>query len=162
MIHVSTWREGPASFRLVVFPEALLNYLDRIQPLALLVLRLALGAVMVGHGYQKVNGHVHEFGGFLSSMHIASWLAYVVAATEFFGGMLVLVGLFTRFAAFAICIDMLVAILKVHLPHGLLGTGGYEFPLALAAIAFSLIFFGAGPIAVDGIRRPGGGSRSKG
>ena len=139
-----------------------MNYLDRIQPLALLVLRLALGAIMVGHGYHKVNGHVHEFGGFLSSMHIPSWLAYVVAATEFFGGILVLVGLFTRFAAFAICIDMLVAILKVHLPHGLLGEGGYEYPLALAAIAFSLIFLGAGPIAVDGIRRSGGGgSRSK-
>jgi len=140
--------------------EALLNYLDRVQPIALLVLRLALGAVMVGHGYHKVNGHVHDFAGFLTSMHIPAWLAYVVAVTEFLGGILILLGLFTRFAALAICIDMVVAILKVHLPHGLLGAGGYEFPLALAAIAFSLIFFGAGPVALDGIRRPGaGGSR---
>lgn len=138
-----------------------MNYLDRVQPIALFVLRLALGAVMVGHGYEKVNGHVHAFAGFLASMHIPSWLAYVVATTEFLGGILVLLGLFTRFAAFAICVDMLVAILKVHLPHGLLGAGGYEFPLVLAAIAFSLIFFGAGPIAVDGIRRPGGGGGRK-
>jgi uncharacterized membrane protein YphA (DoxX/SURF4 family) len=38
-----------------------------------------------------------------------------------------------------------------------MGPGGYEFPLALAAIAFGLIFLGAGPIALDHIRAPGGG-----
>jgi uncharacterized membrane protein YphA (DoxX/SURF4 family) len=59
-------------------------------------------------------------------------------------------------AAFAITIDMVVAIAKVHWKHGLLGAGGYEFPLALTAIAFALIFFGAGSIALDAIR--GGGA----
>jgi uncharacterized membrane protein YphA (DoxX/SURF4 family) len=40
-----------------------------------------------------------------------------------------------------------------------MGNGGYEFPLALATIAFALIFFGAGPISIDAIR---GGGRSAG
>jgi uncharacterized membrane protein YphA (DoxX/SURF4 family) len=70
-----------------------------------------------------------------------------------------MIGLFTRLAAFAIMIDMIVAIAKVHWKHGLLGAGGYEFPLALAAIAFALIFLGAGPIAIDAIR---GGAGSYG
>jgi uncharacterized membrane protein YphA (DoxX/SURF4 family) len=45
----------------------------------------------------------------------------------------------------------------VHWKSGLLGNGGYQFPLAIAAIAFALIFFGAGPIALDHIRRGAGG-----
>ena len=129
-----------------------MRYLDRMQPLALLVLRLVLGAVFIGHGYHKVNGHMQEFANYVVSLHIPRWLAYVTACTEFLGGILVIMGLFTRVFALGLLIDMIVAISKVHLPHGLMGTGGYEFPLSLAAIAFSLIFFGAGPIAVDGIR----------
>ena len=77
--------------------------------------------------------------------------------TEFFGGLLVLIGLLTRVAAFAICIDLSVAIAKVHFHNGLMGNGGSEFPLALAALAFGLTFLGAGPIAFDHIRAPGGG-----
>jgi hypothetical protein len=42
-----------------------------------------------------------------------------------------------------------------------MGAGGYEFPLAVAAIAFALIFFGGGPIAFDSIRKGGGGGRTK-
>jgi len=49
---------------------------------------------------------------------------------------------------------------KIHWKNGLLGNGGYEFPLALAAIAFALIFFGAGPIALDSIRG-GAGAKTK-
>jgi putative oxidoreductase len=65
-------------------------------------------------------------------------------------------------AALAISINMSVAIAKVHFHNGLMGNGGYEFPLALAALAFALVFFGAGPIAFDHIRAPaGGGWKSK-
>ena len=78
-------------------------------------------------------------------------MAYLVAAAEFFGGILVIVGLLTRLAAFSIFIDMFVAITKVHWKHGFRGEGGYEFPLALAALAFALIFLGAGPISLDNL-----------
>lgn len=133
-----------------------MHYLDRMQPLGLLVMRLALGVVMTAHGYHKLGGHMHEFAGYVASMGIPAWLGYISVFTEFIGGILLIVGLFTRAAAFAITIDMVVAILKVHLKHGLLGQGGYEFPLALAALAFALIFFGAGPIAIDAILGGGG------
>ena len=129
-----------------------MGYLDRMQPLGLLVLRLVLGVIFIAHGYHKLNGHMHEFAGTVAGLALPPWLAYVAALTEFLGGILVILGLFTRFAAFAITIDMLVAISKVHWKHGLVGNGGYEFPLALAAIAFALIFLGAGPIALDAVR----------
>jgi putative oxidoreductase len=138
-----------------------LRYLDRLQPFALLVMRLALGAVMVGHGYHKVFGGLHHHVQVVSSLGLPGWTAYLSAFTEFFGGILVLLGLFTRVAAFAICINMSVAIAKVHFHNGLMGDKGYEFPLALAALAFALIFLGAGPIAFDHVRGGGGGGKSK-
>lgn len=139
-----------------------MRYLDRLQPLALLVLRLVLGVVMIGHGYPKVFGGVSHHVQMVSSLGLPGWLAYLSAAAEFFGGIVLIAGLFTRFAALAILIDMGVAIWKVHWKNGLLGNGGYQFPLALAAIAFALVFLGAGPIALDSIRRGGsfiGGSK---
>ncbi len=138
-----------------------MRYLDRLQPLALLIMRLALGAVMVGHGYHKVFGGLHHHVQVVSNLGLPGWTAYLSAFTEYFGGILVLIGLFTRVAAFAICINMSVAIAKVHFHNGLMGDKGYEFPLALAALAFALIFFGAGPIAFDHVRGGGGGGKSK-
>jgi len=134
-----------------------LRFLDRLQPLGLLVLRLVLGAIMIAHGWQKIAGHLHGTMGMLAHLGIPPWMAYLVVAAEFGGGILVVLGLLTRLAAFAIVIDMLVAIFKVHLSHGLTGQGGFEFPLACAAIAFSLIFFGAGPISLDWLRGSRGG-----
>ncbi len=136
-----------------------MRYLDRMQPLALVALRLALGTVMIGHGSHKVYGHLHEFAGYIGSLGLPAWLGYVSAFAEFCGGILLILGLLTRFAAFALFVDMVVAIAKVHWKHGLLGAGGYEFPMALLAIAFALIFFGAGPISIDALR--GGVGRSK-
>jgi putative oxidoreductase len=129
-----------------------LRFLDRLQPLALLALRLIVGTIMIAHGYGKVfhgglSQHVHRVG----SLGLPAWLAYPSAFTEFFGGIFLVAGLLTRFVSLLVLIDMLVAIWKVHWKNGMFGKGGYEFPLTLATIAFALIFLGAGPIALDAI-----------
>jgi putative oxidoreductase len=127
-----------------------LSFLSRLHPLGLLVLRLALGAVMIAHGYQKVFGGMSQFMAMLAHMGIPPWMGYLTAAAEFGGGILLVVGFLTRLAALAIFIDMMVAISKVHLHNGLFSkNGGFEFPMVCAAIAFSLIWSGAGPIAMD-------------
>ena len=138
-----------------------MRHLDRLQPLALLVLRLVIGTIMIAHGYSKVFGgfsHVHDM---VQHLGFPGWTAYLLAGTEFLGGILIIAGLFTRFVAVAMLIDMSVAIWKIHWHNGLKGPGGVEFPLSVAAIAFALIFFGAGPIAIDAIRKGGGGRRTK-
>jgi putative oxidoreductase len=130
-----------------------LRQLDRLQPLALLVLRLVLGTIMIAHGYSKVFGgfsHVHDM---VQHLGFPGWMAYLLAGTEFFGGILMIAGLLTRFVAVAMLIDMSVAIWKIHWHNGLKGPGGFEFPMSVAAIAFALIFFGAGPIALDSMRK---------
>lgn len=129
----------------------LLRYLDRLHPLALLVLRLALGAIMIGHGYPKMFGGLEHHVAMVNKLGLPGWLGYLSAAAEFLGGILVVAGLITRLAALAICINMAVAIAYVHWSGGLLGEHGYQFPLSLAAIAFALIFFGAGPISLDAL-----------
>ena len=131
-----------------------MRFLDRLQPLALLALRAILGVIMIAHGYSKVfHGglaqHVHR----VASLGLPGWLAYPSAFTEFFGGILIIGGVLTRFVSLLIIVDMAVAIWKVHWKNGMFAKGGYEFPLALATIAFALIFFGAGPMAIDSIRR---------
>jgi len=141
-----------------------LRYLDRLQPLALLVLRLALGLIMTVHGSHKVFGGLHQFAGWVGSMGIPAWLAYVAAFTEFLGGIMILAGFFTRVAALAVCVDLVVAMVKVDFHSGLsaaLGHTDKEASLALATIAFALIFFGGGAIAFDHILRGGGTGASK-
>jgi len=137
-----------------------LRFLDRLQPLALLVMRIALGAIMTAHGYHKVFGGLHGFAHAVSGMGLPGWLGYVSAFTEFLGGLLLVIGCFTRPVALAICTNLCVAIWKVHLHNGLLGSSdrpGYEFPMAAGAIAFALIFFGAGSISLDHVLRGGSG-----
>jgi len=126
-----------------------LNFLNRLQPLALLVLRLALGTIMIAHGWQKIADHLQGIIGVIHHMGLPTFMAYLVVAAEFGGGILLVIGFLTRVAALAIFVDMLVAILKVHLPNGLFSPKGFEFPMACAAIAFALIFTGSGPIAID-------------
>jgi putative oxidoreductase len=130
-----------------------LRFLDRLQPLALLVLRLVLGIIMIAHGYPKVFGGMGHHVQSVQNLGFPGWMAYLSAAAEFGGGILVIVGMLTRFASLAILINMAVAILKVHWKNGLTGEHGYQFPLSLAAIAFALIFLGAGAIAMDSIWR---------
>jgi len=138
-----------------------LHYLDRVQPLALLVMRITLGVIMVVHGYHKVFGGLHHHAQMVAGLGLPAWLGYVSSFTEFLGGLLILAGFFTRAAAFAICIDLVVAIWKVHWHNGLTGDHGYEFPLAIATLAFALIFFGSGPISLDHIIRAGGSGMAK-
>ena len=137
-----------------------MRLLDRLQPVVLLVMRLVLGAIMVAHGYHKVLAGLHHFGQSVGGPGL-SWLGFVSALAEFFGGLFLFTGFFTRVAALAICIDLMAAIWNVNWQNGLAGDHGYEFPLAAATLAFALIFLGAGPISLDHALRGGSGASSR-
>jgi putative oxidoreductase len=133
---------------------------NRLQPFALLVMRIVLGAIMIAHGYHKVFGGFHHHMDMVGSLGIPRWMAYLSAGTEFFGGIGIVLGLYTRFFAGAFVIEMGVAIWKVHFKNGLMGNGGYEYPLAVATIAFALLCFGEGPWGFN-FGRGGGSSKAK-
>src|SRR5579864_4045496 len=124
-------------------------------------MRLTVGAIMLVHGSHKVFGGLHHHAQMVAGLGLPAWLGYVSAFAEFLGGLMLLVGFFTRVAACVVCFDLIVAIWKVHWHNGLTGDHGYEFPLALATLAFALIFFGAGPISLDHVLRGGGTGAAK-
>lgn len=141
------------------------NWLVRyfVEPsTGLLVLRMILGMVFVMHGSQKVFGW---FGGpglagtvqFMSQMGVPEYLAIAAALTEFVGGALLIVGLLTRLSSLGLLAVMVVAIGKVHLPHGFFAPQGFEYPLTLAIIALSIFLMGPGRFSLDALfpsRRP--------
>jgi putative oxidoreductase len=136
------------------------DFLNRWQPLAQLVMRLSLGAIMIAHGYHKVWGGFHHHMDMVGSLGLPRWMAYLSAGTEFFGGIALVLGLFTRFFSLAIVIEMAIAIWKVHFKNGLVGPGGFEFPLAVGTMAFALLCFGGGPWAMT-FSRSGGARKGK-
>ena len=138
-----------------------MDFLNRLQPLALLVLRLVLGAIMVAHGYHKVFGGFHRHMEMVGSLGLPSRMAYLSTGTEFFGGIAIVLGVFTRFFSLAFVIEMAVAIWKVHFKNGLTGQGGYEFPLSLVAIGVALVCFGGGPWGFNFGKGSGGWSKAK-
>lgn len=122
------------------------------------LVRLALGVVFVVHGVGKLFGvgpsatGLSGFSGFLGSLGVPfpSVAALGVALVETVGGLFVLVGFLTRYAALFIAIDMLVATLLVHLPRGFSASeGGYEFTLTLFLVSLALVFLGSGALSVD-------------
>jgi putative oxidoreductase len=141
----------------------LFSWLNRFQGLGALVMRLVLGVIMVRHGYTKIipSGSLYTFSHSVVHMHLPVWLGYVAAFTEFFGGMLLIVGLLTRVAAFMTAIDMAVAILKVHLHGGLMGPNNFALPLALFSISVMLVFTGCGWLGLDDFVGRGGSARAR-
>ena len=72
-------------------------------------------------------------------------MGYMVGIGQFFGGLAILLGIFTRIAAAGIAIIMLGAIYLVHLPHGFdVSRGGFEYAFTMLLIALALVFTGPG------------------
>jgi putative oxidoreductase len=131
---------------------------------ALLLVRLAIGAVFIGHGAQKLFGiwggpGMAGFAGMLKHMGLPQPMlfAYLAALAEFAGGLGLLTGTLARLAGAGIVVDMLVAIFQVHLKNGLLGAGpgkpGFDFPLACLSGALTIVLLGAGRYSLDDLFR---------
>lgn len=120
----------------------------------LLLIRVVLGTIFIAHGVQKVFtfGMAGVGEGFAQvGIPFAAALGPVVSLVELFGGVAVLLGLFTRPAGAALAGVMLGAIYFAHLPAGFFAPDGYEFVLMLMAAAASLAVMGAGAYSADAV-----------
>ncbi|GAA1794838.1 MULTISPECIES: DoxX family protein [Leucobacter] len=119
----------------------------------LLVLRIVAGGVFAAHGAQKIfeytiPGTVDAFAGM--GAPLPALIAPLIAFLELIGGVLLILGLLTRPVALLLALDMLGALVLVHLSAGLwVGAGGYEFVAVLGAAALALALTGAGRFALD-------------
>lgn len=127
------------------------------EEFAYLIMRVAAGALLIPHGMQKLFGAFGGpgMGGFIGTLRKVGYpmpelWGWMIALLEFGGGILLVIGLFTRPVAVAVLIFMLEAA-RFHL-----GVGGFfwtargnEYPLLFAAVALMLVIRGGGPYSVD-------------
>jgi putative oxidoreductase len=122
--------------------------------LALLLMRLPVGAVFFAHGAQKALGW---FGGpglqktvDMMSKSYPPIVAYLVSFGELAAGLGLIVGLLTRIAAAGMFIEMLGAVLLVHWKGGFFSENkGFEFPLTLCLVSLAIVLLGPGAFSLD-------------
>ena len=125
--------------------------------LGLLVLRVLFGAAIAAHGAQKLFGWFGGYGlkgtgGFFEGLGFRPGTLFAAAAglSEFGGGILFALGLFTPLGSAAILAAMLVAIVSVHLKNGFFTmNNGIELPLLYAISAVGVSLSGPGSISLD-------------
>ncbi len=131
---------------------------DKISGFGEPLIRAAAGLILMPHGAQKLFGWFGGYGldgtaGYFAAnlgLEPGIFWAALVAATEFFGGLFLALGLLTRPVAAAITVAMAVAVFKVHLGNGFFwGNGGYEYPLMWGLVALGFVLRGGCAISLD-------------
>jgi len=124
----------------------------RQAQVALAIIRIVAGVIFFAHGYQKffVMG-IDGTTGFFTQVGapLPGISAIVVATVEMAGGALLVFGIFARFVAIPLAIDMTSAIVLVHSKHGFFVPMGVEFVTLLLASAIAIAVAGAGAFSVD-------------
>ena len=126
--------------------------MNGLAPYAAFFMRLAVGGVFLRHGITKFQSGVPAVATFLHSVHVpfASMFAVIIIAVETVGAACVLLGIFTRFWAACMAVEMVVAIFAARLPQG----GTIELEGLLFAGAIALVALGDGPLSVAiGLKR---------
>lgn len=121
-----------------------------------LPLRMVLGIMFTAHGAQKLFGAFGGSGlqGFAAMLEPAGFTpgmlwAVLVACSEFFGGLFIFLGWWTRLAVWPPIAVMLVAIVKIHGPHGFFAPQGFEYPFVIFGGLLTLFAIGPGPVSID-------------
>lgn len=128
-----------------------MKFLNSLQPVALLALRMAFGLIFLTHGYPKIAKPVPGMFTLFVQHGLPGYFVYVAGVLETFGGLLLIAGLFTRAAGMLLAAEMVIAVLKIHSGGGILAVHNYEFPLSLAAGCFALSAVGPGVLSLDAI-----------
>jgi putative oxidoreductase len=126
-----------------------MQFLEKLKPLGLLVLRVALGASFIFHGYPKLSDPAHALKAF-PAYGFPSYFAYISGILEVFGGGLLIAGLFTRGVALLLTLEVGLVLSRTIIPSvGFYAFGRYEMPLLLGAMGLALVTTGAGAISID-------------
>ena len=130
-----------------------MHNLEKLRPVALLLLRVGLGVIFIYNGYPKFVGrrleHIDEM---VHINHLPAYFVYIAGALEIGGGAMLIAGLFTRVLGLLLAGEMAIAMWKgEQFFQNPLAVDKYELALALGVGAFALATFGAGPISFDGL-----------
>jgi putative oxidoreductase len=133
---------------------AILESLGKYRNTGILIVRIGLGIMMMVHGFPKITGGMEMWKGLGGSMKLIGidflpvlW-GFIAAATETFGGFLLVLGLFFRPVSLLLFLNMLMAAL-VHLSDPKQGIMEASHAIELAFVFLGLMFIGAGKYSVD-------------
>jgi len=130
---------------------ALQPFYEAVRPLSWLLIRLTAGLMLIPHGWPKVQaGVAATAAGALAKRGIepAEPLAIVIIALETIGGLCIALGLFTRFWAVAVAIEMFVIVWQYFPAFGWTRPG-YEYPLMWGLVMVAVALRGGGPWSLD-------------
>jgi len=131
-------------------------FYDRVVPLAWPIVRLAVGWNLAVHGWGKlINGPTALAKGFTDiGFHDPYTLIILLTVVEFAGGVCIALGLFTRFFAAAVAIEMAYITFFIYWPTGFSWLRrGYEYTLMWGLISFAIALRGGGPYSLDRLLR---------
>lgn len=130
------------------------------EDLGKLILRVALGGLMLFHGVAKITGGIDGISGMLDAKGLPAAMAYGVYVGEVLAPLLIVIGLFTRLSAGVFAFNMVVATLLVHsadlLKIGEHGGWAIELQMLYLLPAIALVLLGPGHFSVDAQRKDSG------
>jgi putative oxidoreductase len=129
---------------------------ETLAPMSYTLIRVALGLILIPHGFNKLflSDAVPASRNFVNFgwAYPLAW-AYFIGALEFFGGILLAVGLYTRIIAAAFVIEMSVICFAVLWPNWSWGRRGMEYALFMGIVALAIFFRGGGRWSLDNLMR---------
>ena len=142
--------DGRAETKLI-FP-GLAGFYASWRDIAYTFVRVIIGYILLMHGWGKLNTGFAGVSGFMAKLGLDPGWAWAGAAMflETIGAVCIIIGLFTRFFASALAIEMAIAFMVVHRAKGFaVGQGGYEYVLLLGIVMFAIAIRGGGPYSLD-------------
>jgi putative oxidoreductase len=134
----------------LLFP-GLRPFYDLVEPLSWALIRITVGLMIIPHGWPKLMMGIDataQMALVKRGIQPAEPLAVVLITLETLGGLCVALGLFTRFWAAAITIEMMVIVYH-HLPKFGWTGPGYEYPLMWGLVMLAVVLRGGGPYSLD-------------
>jgi len=139
-----------------LYVPAVAGLYESLAPLSYTLIRIALGLILIPHGFNKLfladavpaSRNFVNFGW----AYPLAW-AYFIGALEFFGGIVLALGLWTRAVALAITIEMAVISFAVLWPNWSWGRRGMEYALFMGIVALAIFFRGGGRWSLDNLMR---------
>ncbi len=136
----------------LMFP-GLAGFYATWRDIAYTLLRVVIGYILFMHGWVKVtSAGLAGVSAYMAKQGLEPAMAFALAAMflETVGALCVLIGLFTRFFAAALAIEIGIAFVVVHLPKGFSAAqGGYEYVLLIGIVLFAIAIRGGGPYSAD-------------
>ena len=135
-----------------LYVPAVAGLYEALSPLSFTLIRVALGLILIPHGYEKL--FLHTAVG--TARHFVHWgwaypvaWGYFIGVLEFFGGILLALGLWTRPVALAFTIEMAVICFAILWPHWGWTHHGMEYALLMGVVSLAIFLRGGGRYSVD-------------